>query len=457
MKTDDHSIEETSEFLNGDHGDFDGYHDYRELRRHGRSVIGTVSGHGRRWFVKSLAPELADSTAARRSLSKEFNILLSLNHPGIVRAIEFTDIPGVGMAIVMEYLEGTHLDEAAARMTSRQKRRLALRLVYVLGYLHSRGITHGDLKPENIMVGGTPSDPRLTLIDFNLADSGEYTVDKEAGGNRRYAAPEQFDRGYRLRPSADVYSLGLILRQLRLGWRWKSAIRKALTADPAKRLPDARALQNHLRNAGRYGITILSISVIIISALLIFFLIGLPGENDNTSKSSAGSAVTATDSSNTSTEPLVADIGSMNPVEIPTQEKILPETAVAVVAAKTGKTPADDVVARLDPLRIQKEQQIKQIFKECEKEIRVTMADTTIKGRGKLNVIGGLYGSAVNRALSRFGEFLNVCPTEYVNNPPKEWEHFISKEDFFEFDKFYKPIKMELIDGLKSSTDKGSR
>ena len=79
---------------------------YKELSRHGVFVLGTVCWHGHVWFVKSLCAELGQSSEARMLLLKEYEILLSFNHPGIVRVVALKGIPGVGLSMLMEHVSG---------------------------------------------------------------------------------------------------------------------------------------------------------------------------------------------------------------------------------------------------------------------------------------------------------------------------------------------------------------
>ena len=446
----------------------DTYHDYRRLSVHGRSVLGTVSGHGRRWFVKSLIPSLATSTAARQSLKKEFDILLGLNHPSVVRAIEFVDLPEVGPSIIMEFLDGRHLDEAAIDMNRKERRRLAIQLVDAMAYLHSKGITHGDLKPENIIVGGNVSAPQLKIIDFNLADSVEFIVDKEAGGNKKYAAPEQFLPGYRLLPAADVYSLGLLLRELRPGLVWQLSIRKALNADQFKRHPDASAFKTHLKKSGRNGLFLCSFVAVLAVALIILFVIPGSVEDDGISESDeipydtmstapvetpdtllttdslpekAPEVITqeSSEENKDKTSGSQTEQMSSEPVEKTNQVPDLP-----VMKANPSSSGQSDSFTQLDKLRAEKENQIRQIFSEYEKEIREVVSDPTMQNRDKRIRVNDLYATAWNLALYRFEEFLDRCPQEYISNPPSQWIRFISQTDFENFNNFVIATKKSL-------------
>ncbi|MBD5217403.1 MAG: protein kinase [Bacteroidales bacterium] len=247
----------------------DGYSDYKSIGSHGYYVLGTVSRYGKLWFVKSLSPKARDITECRRWLAKEYEILLSLKHTGVVRAVGLEELPEAGLSLIMEYVDGVHLDKYLLTATREGRGRVARQLVEAVAYIHSRGLVHLDLKPQNILVGGTAEHPHLCVIDFNLSDGRVFSKDKEVGGNRRYAAPEQFEPGYEAAPSADVWSLGLLLSDIGGGYSWRIAAGKALRVDADKRLRDAseillteKRVRVAIRRAVIAGVIILTASVI---------------------------------------------------------------------------------------------------------------------------------------------------------------------------------------------------
>lgn len=441
-------VEISSEFKEYEVDGKNRYHDYHQLTRHRYSILGTISGYGRRWFVKSLIPEIADSSSAIRSLKKEFEILLTLSHPGIVRAIELIDIPEVGPSIILEYIEGYTLDKVP-KMSAVQRRALALQLIDALEYLHSKGVTHGDLKPENIMVKSHPSThPSLKIIDFNLADSEEYTFDKEAGGNRKYAAPEQFDPGYRLCPSADVYSLGLLLEELNLGITWKNAIRKSLRKNPSRRLPDASAIKLQYNNDKKNVRILISFLFLICSVLLLFVFL-LPSANSENKESLTAAPATNQKQVNDPEELTPNDVNSgILAPETPgvkTPENVMLPNSGEKIEKVVDKASTDKSEFEfLDSLRKVKETQIKQIFKQCKQEISAIASDTSLSASQKNNKITNLYMASYDKAVNRFGEFVYQCPPEKIMNPPEEWKYFLSQADFIDFSSFVGSIKESL-------------
>ncbi|SHF10985.1 Serine/threonine protein phosphatase PrpC [Microbulbifer donghaiensis] len=143
-----------------------------------------------------------------------------LDHPGIVRAFP----PRAGRQFlyhVLEFVDGQNLRQwmqLHPRPSLQQVRDLIGQLVSALRRLQRMEIVHGDLKPENIMVG---SDGRLKLIDLGGADGPglreqQLLSDTAPPGSKNYAAPEYF---FGDSPShrADIFSLGVIAYELLTG------------------------------------------------------------------------------------------------------------------------------------------------------------------------------------------------------------------------------------------------
>lgn len=87
-----------------------------------RHVVMKAKRFGRWWILKGLTPE-TDTEANRALLRKEFDIMMMLPSEGFVRAVSLEEIPGCGICIVMEHVEGLDLAEWMQTSPSPESRR----------------------------------------------------------------------------------------------------------------------------------------------------------------------------------------------------------------------------------------------------------------------------------------------------------------------------------------------
>ncbi len=269
--------ESESEYIDDNRSLLDFVDDYRELRRHGHSVVGRLVRYGRVWFVKSYDSESLISEIELR-LEKEYEVMLKLNHPSIVKAGWLERLPGIGLCMAMEYVDGETLGDYLSHATVNERRRLSMQLIEAVAYLHSQGVCHLDLKPENILVCGHEDHLRLTIVDFGLSDWAGSAIFKSAGGTRTFSAPEQFESGYEATPASDVYSLGLLLRLIGGGGAFSRVARKCAVHDPEKRPADAavvmREVSTRLRRRRKIKMVLPPVIIICIVAGVYFAISG---------------------------------------------------------------------------------------------------------------------------------------------------------------------------------------
>ncbi len=186
----------------------DRFTDFSTVSNRGYSLLTRAKRHGRWWMLKGLKEQYRQDTVYRALLQKEYEITSQLQHPMVVSAFSLEEVEGLGLCIVMEWVDGVTLKEwlAQGKHTKKQRRYVADMLLHALAYVHSRQTQHRDLKPSNIML--TNDGQHLKLIDFGLSDTESHAILKAPAGTEGYMAPDG--------PS-DIYSLGCILRELHLG------------------------------------------------------------------------------------------------------------------------------------------------------------------------------------------------------------------------------------------------
>ena len=151
---------------------------------------------------------------------------MQLQHPGVVMAVGLEDVEVLGLCIVMEYVDGVTLKEWLTEKPTRQMRLWVMQeITDAVSYLHTKGIVHRDLKPTNIIVTGNGS--HVKLIDFGLADTDSHTILKQPAGTPTYMSPEQMQTAL-ADGRNDIYSLGIIMQQMELGWRYHYIIKRCL-------------------------------------------------------------------------------------------------------------------------------------------------------------------------------------------------------------------------------------
>lgn len=137
-----------------------------------------------------------------------------LNHPRIAAIFDYGEDEEVAY-IVMELVNGQslyhHLQNKAS-FELNEISEIVRQLLDGLGYAHSQGVTHRDVKPSNILLN---EDGRIKITDFGIArlDTSTLTQVGEIMGSPGYMSPEQFI-GTEIDARGDIYSVGVIAYEL---------------------------------------------------------------------------------------------------------------------------------------------------------------------------------------------------------------------------------------------------
>ena len=255
--------------------------DAEVISRGSSFFIARASRYGRRWILKGINPEAAEDVLARQQILKEFEILSALSHPGIVRFSGIEEVDGLGLCVIMEWIEGPTLEESLMQgsLSRDDRRRLMFEIVEAVAYLHSKGVVHRDLKPSNIMV--RQNGLSAVVIDFGLADTDAFTVLKYPAGTEGYASERQH-RADTPDTSDDVYSLGVIMSSL---YPEYGSIARRCKSSSRNRYANATKLLHAMRRRARLGLRIIlaAVAAIIIGviAVLGYHNAGLRSSVDN--------------------------------------------------------------------------------------------------------------------------------------------------------------------------------
>jgi serine/threonine-protein kinase len=162
--------------------------------------------------LKILSEDLGADDTLRARFRREGRVQGGLAHPHIVGVLEAGEADG-HLFIAMQVVRGPTLKELIADGALDPDRAVALlgQVADALDTAHSAGLTHRDMKPQNVLVG--PGD-HAYLADFGLtktlSDSAAFTRTGQFMGTTDYVSPEQIN-GQPATPASDIYALAAIL------------------------------------------------------------------------------------------------------------------------------------------------------------------------------------------------------------------------------------------------------
>jgi eukaryotic-like serine/threonine-protein kinase len=205
-------------------------------------------------FALKFLETYSASPAALDRFRREGRLLARLAHPHIARLIDAGVTASGRPYLILEYVQGTRIDEYCAkrRLSVEARVRLILDVLGALAHAHSNLVIHRDIKPTNILV---TEEGAAKLLDFGIAKlvGSEAGSDADSPATRiedaaftpEYAAPEQI-LGDLPSTATDVYQMGVLIFALltgrlplgKEGTTRAQRIKAALDEDPP-RLSDA--------------------------------------------------------------------------------------------------------------------------------------------------------------------------------------------------------------------------
>ncbi|MFB4267792.1 serine/threonine-protein kinase [Nonomuraea sp. GTA35] len=227
--------------------------------------------------VKVLLPGRMEDPGFVARFQGEARAMATINHSGVVDVYDY-GVSGDTVYLVMKFVDGEPLDRLLGRL-GRIPPQAAMELIAqaasALQAVHDQGIVHRDVKPGNLLV---QRDGTLVLTDFGIARSDIASRLTDAGmvlGTAAYCAPEQAE-GAPVTPAVDIYALGVVAYECLVGQRpfdgdsavtialkhireappplpqdipqsVRTLVEIALSKDPARRYPSARAMSEAAR------------------------------------------------------------------------------------------------------------------------------------------------------------------------------------------------------------------
>lgn len=198
------------------------YTDYEVIPSHGYSLIVKCRKGEQTVILKGLKEENSKRTLLRNALKREFKQCQQLNHTGIVRYQGLVEVEGYGLCIEEEFVEGRTLQAYLKEQhTDDEKIAIVNQIADVLRYVHSQGVIHRNLKPSNVLI--TAQGDHVKLIDFNVLSLDDV---KATADTTRFMAPELKDETMTADGTADIYSLGTIMKAMGLTLAYSEVIKR---------------------------------------------------------------------------------------------------------------------------------------------------------------------------------------------------------------------------------------
>ncbi len=236
--------------------------------------------------IKLLKPDLVDGEKARERFTREIEALQALDHPVIVRLLDWGQPDPQTVFMAMELVDGENIAKRLSQTTLDASTVLEAMAEFASGlhHAHEHGIAHRDLKPANLMLA---HDGSMRIVDFGIAFAVDHTRLTGAGmvtGTGTYLAPEALSGETYNVHQADVYALGVSMYEavsrkrafrqpkgLPLAERWMKMLEQktsgpldpgdefdsdlralicgATEPDPTRRFETAKAFEHSLRLA----------------------------------------------------------------------------------------------------------------------------------------------------------------------------------------------------------------
>jgi hypothetical protein len=204
---------------------------YEMIKMLGRGGMGCVmlareESSGRSVAIKTLLPEVAVTGQSLRRFMREIDVAAALDHPNIVRFLASGTNNGA-VYLVSEFVDGSDAarlaDAQGGRLPYAQAIDIIAQALDALSYAHTKGYIHRDIKESNILISGAAPNLVAKLTDFGLAKSftqsgmSGITMAGDMAGTFAYMPPEQIKDFRNVRPTSDIYAIGMTAYSLLAG------------------------------------------------------------------------------------------------------------------------------------------------------------------------------------------------------------------------------------------------
>lgn len=180
------------------------------------SVVCLVENQKKQQFSAKIISKIdVENRHLLKSIYSEIELLHQLNNPHIIKLHEYFEVENnkkeIFIVIIMEYCENGDMLTYATQhgfLSESQKKKILLGFLSAIKYLHNKGISHGDIKAENILLGKNYT---AKLCDFGYSRTTLVAGDESKNGTLYYAAPELFYKGNFDTLKSDIWSIGITI------------------------------------------------------------------------------------------------------------------------------------------------------------------------------------------------------------------------------------------------------
>jgi serine/threonine-protein kinase len=190
----------------------------------GRVLLALHLGLEERVALKMLLPEATRDPEAVARFAREAKAAARIKSEHVARVLDVSALGGKNPYIVMEYLEGSDLEqvvEASGALPIADAVDYVLQACEALAEAHMRGVIHRDLKPGNLHLSRrADGSPMVKVLDFGISkirtreSSGAMTTTSALLGSPLYMSPEQMKATRDVDARSDIWAMGVVLYEL---------------------------------------------------------------------------------------------------------------------------------------------------------------------------------------------------------------------------------------------------
>ncbi|NQV24751.1 MAG: serine/threonine protein kinase [Rhodopirellula sp.] len=222
--------------------------------------------------LKRILPELANDEQFLKRFRRETLTVAALQHPHVVQVLDF-DEDAEGPFLIMQWIDGQDLNgvvQSEGPLEAGRAAGLLAKVADALHAAHQKGITHRDIKPNNILLGANDH-PYLTDFGLAIVDGASQalmsriTLSGQAVGTPHFMPPEGSQSDLQSGVLGDIWSLGktlyyvttgrLQLQESRIPEAIREVVATATDEFPHERYPDMAQIAAALRAIGTGSVT----------------------------------------------------------------------------------------------------------------------------------------------------------------------------------------------------------